>query len=510
MAVLRTQATRAAEGAALPTIAVIDIGSNTVRLVEYEVIGRSGLRVIRAAKEVPRLGHGIDAQGRLSRTAIEQGVRSVRRLVTSLPTSRTRRTIAVATSAVRDAPNQATFVARVASVAGIRPRVLTGAEEARYGKDGVAQAWRLRHDIVVDLGGGSMQVVYVRAGAVAGAFSLPLGTVRLTDRFLAHDPPREREIDELRTFVERALARLPKPPAKGRVFLVGGTARALARASMELTEYPLRSIHGYPLRSKDLKGLWSVLGQMPADRRREVPGVDRTRADVILAGIATLREIGERFGVDDMVVSAQGIRDGIAYEAAGIPPPRSVDELINRSAVVSARSFRFPVDHGVEVERLATDLFDAVRRRFGWGPEERYAVRAAALHHDIGTTVATWHHALHSAYILRHTPLLGLTHRSAALAVLAVSRHEGEPWPEGWRRSWRTVLSDEDLLVADRLGTILFVAERLSDAGVGFRLATRSPRLVVTAGRAVSPMARLGRLEKHIRRGLGLGFAVDG
>ncbi len=88
-----------------------------------------------------------------------------------------------------------------------------------------------------------------------------------------------------------------------------------------------------------------------------------------------------------------------------------MDELINRSAAVSARSFRFPVEHGVEVERLATELFDAVRRRFDWGPEERYAVRAAALHHDIGTTVASWHHALHSAYILRHTPLLGLTHR---------------------------------------------------------------------------------------------------
>ena len=90
---------------------------------------------------------------------------------------------------------------------------------------------------------------------------------------------------------------------------------------------------------------------------------------MILAGIATIREIGERFGVDDMIVSAQGIRDGIAYEAAGIPPPTSVDELINRSAAVSARSFRFPVEHGVEVERLATELFDAVRRRFDWGPE---------------------------------------------------------------------------------------------------------------------------------------------
>lgn len=505
-----TGATADGGGDPLPTIAVIDIGSNTIRLVEYEVIGRSGLRVVRAAKEVPRLGHGIDPNGALTREALEQGARAVRRLVTGLPPSRKRRTIAVATSAVRDAPNRTAFVARVASVASVRPRILSGAEEARYGKEGVAQAWRLHQDIVVDLGGGSMQVVYVRRGEVAESFSLPLGTVRLTDRFLAHDPPREREIDDLRALVERQLGRLPKAPARCRVFLVGGTARALARASMELTEYPLRSIHGYPLRSKDLKGLWSVLRAMPADRRREVPGIDRTRADVILAGIATLREIGERFGVDEMIVSAQGIRDGIAYEAAGIPPPRSVDELINRSAIVSARSFRFPVEHGAEVERLATELFDAVRRRFEWGPEERYAVRAAALHHDIGTTVAAWHHALHSAYILRHTPLLGLTHRSAALAVLAVSRHEGEPWPEGWRRSWRTVLSDDDLTIADRLGTILFVAERLSEAGVGFRLAPRSPRLVVTSARRASPAHRLGRLEKHIRRGLGLGFAVDG
>ena len=166
----------------LPTIAVIDIGSNTIRMVEYEVIGGSGLRVVRAAKEVPRLGHGLDPDGGLTREALEEGARAVRRLVTGLPPSRHRRTIAVATSAVRDATNRAAFVARVAAVASVRPRVLSGAQEARYGKQGVAQAWRLRQDVVVDLGGGSMQVVYVRRGEVAESFSLPLGTVR------AHGP----------------------------------------------------------------------------------------------------------------------------------------------------------------------------------------------------------------------------------------------------------------------------------------------------------------------------------
>src|SRR5579863_51366 len=127
---LGSEATVGGGGDPLPTIAVIDIGSNTIRLVEYEVIGRSGLRVVRAAKEVPRLGHGISPDGRLGREALEEGARAVRRLATGLPPSRHRRTIAVATSAVRDAPNRSAFVARVAAVANLRPRILSGAERS--------------------------------------------------------------------------------------------------------------------------------------------------------------------------------------------------------------------------------------------------------------------------------------------------------------------------------------------------------------------------------------------
>lgn len=497
------------EGEALPTVAVVDIGSNTIRLVEYEVVPKAGLRVVRTGKELPRLARGITPEGALTRESIERGARSVKRLLAGLPPSGIRTTAVVATSAVRDAANRDEFVGRVGQVTGVRPRVLSGDDEGRYGYLGVANAWRLAGDVVVDLGGGSMQIVYVGARGALQTFSLPLGTVRLTDKYLLHDPPRDREVELLRERVRGDLVRLPKAPAKARVFVVGGTARALARASMELTEYPLRSVHGYSLRDKDLKGLWAVLRAMPADHRREVPGIDRTRADVIIAGVATLREVAERFGVEELTVSTQGIRDGIAYELAALPPPRSVDDLLERSAAIAARSFRFSVEHGHDVERLATDLYEAVQRRFGWGDDERVAVRSAALLHDIGSTIGTWHHARHSAYILRHTPLLGLTHRSAALAVLAVSRHEGDPWPDGWRRLWRAVLSDDDLTTAERLGTILYVAERLAGEGVGFRLSKASPHLLVKPSRRPPEPKRLDRLEKHIRRDLGLGLAVD-
>lgn len=491
-----------------PRVAVIDVGSNTARLVVFRASRDGSIRAVFEEKETPRLGLGIGADGSLSRDAIDRGLVAMSRFARTLRALGAARVVAVATSAVRDAPNREEFVDRVAEVAGVRPRILSGEDEGRYAFLGVCHAWRLRDDVVIDLGGGSMQVVYVRGGRCRQSYSRPLGTVRLTDRYLAHDPPRDRELDGLREHVAEELRRLPAAPARARVFVVGGTARALARVSMELTEYPLRAVHGYPLRGKDLKGLSSVLRPMPVARRREVPGIDRTRADVVVAGVATLRKVAERFGDADLIVSAQGIRDGLAYEAAGIAPPRTVDQLLDRAAVVETRSFTFSLAHGQEVERIATDLFDAVQRRFDWGPEERVAVRAAALFHDVGTAIDTWRHALHSAYILRHTPLLGLTHRSAALAVLAVARHEGEPWPEGWRRLWRAVLTDDDLVLAERLGTILYVAERLAGVGVGFRLARSAPRLLVQPARRGGSTRRIDRLEKHIRRGLGLGLSV--
>ena len=493
----------------LPVVAVVDVGSNTIRLVEYEVVGEAGLRVVRAYKEVPRLGESlVDGEG-LSPRAIDEGARAVRKLLQRLPPNDRRTVVAVATSAVRDAPNGEAFVRRVHRLTGVTPRIITGEEEGRYAYLGVSGAWRLASDIVVDLGGGSMQVAYTSKGQLVRAVSLPLGTVRLTGQFLEHDPPRDREVESLEEHVRDALARLPDRPRRGRVFVVGGTARALARTSMELTDSPLRTVHGHPLGPKEIKGLASVLRSMPAKRRREVPGIDRNRADVIVAGLLTMREVAERFGPASLTVSAHGIRDGIAQETARIPAARSARELVDRSGILEARVLRFGLEHGREVAEQADDLFAALAARHEWGEEEGLALHAAALLHDVGSVIDSWHHALHSAYILRHTAIGGLSRRASGLAVLAVSGHEGEPLPEGWRRTWRTVLDEHDLATGEQLGALLFLAERLTSLGIAFDLSRGRERLILRArgGRTRPPASRrFARLEKHIRRTLGLGL----
>lgn len=498
----------------VPLVAVVDIGSNTIRLVEYEVVGRAGLRVVRAFKEVPRLGDAFAAGGGLSRSALRNGALAVRRLIARLPPSDRRTIVAVATSAVREATNGAEFAERVRTVAGVIPRIISGVEEGRYAYLGVAGAWRLGADVVVDLGGGSMQVVYTRQGRLSRAFSLPLGTVRLTGQFLEHDPPREREVDALQEYVREVLRRLPDSPPRARVFVVGGTARSLARTSMELADSPLRTVHGHPLSSKEIKGLAAALRSMPLKRRREVPGIDRTRADVIVAGLLVLREVADRFDRSELTVSAHGIRDGIAQETAGIRLARTAPELVDRAGLIQARAFRFSLAHGQEVAVRADDLFAALGPRLGWREEERLALRAAALLHDVGSVIDSWHHARHSAYILRHTAIAGLSRRATALAVLAVSGHEGEPLPEGWRRTWRSVLSEEDLGTGERLGALLFLAERLSGLPVAVNLSRGRERLILRprGRRRQRPpkVHKFDRLEKHIRRTLGLGLDLQG
>ncbi|EQD51431.1 Ppx/GppA phosphatase, partial [mine drainage metagenome] len=173
-------------------------------------------------------------------------------------------TLAVATSAVRDAPNGPEFLRAVERSSGLLLRTISGAEEARYGYLGIAGAWELHDDVVCDLGGGSLQLVEVVRGAQRSAVSLPLGVLRLSQRFFEHDPPKKREMEELHDHVRAALKAAfagfsVKTPG---LYAVGGTVRALARAAIDFRAWPIDRVHGYPLFDYDVEALGELLQEM--------------------------------------------------------------------------------------------------------------------------------------------------------------------------------------------------------------------------------------------------------
>ncbi len=491
-------------GAPVGRIAVIDVGSNTARLVVFERTAEGGLRSMFESKEVPRLGKGIGPDGALTPDAIERGRATLRRFALQLDRLGNPPLEAVATSAIRDAPNGPTFVNQVERDTGLRLRVISGEEEGRLAYLGVATAWELANDLIVDLGGGSLQAVLTHRGLPGRSTSLPLGALRLSQRFLRHDPPKRREMRALRGHVRRALADLPRRESgrrPERIYGVGGTIRCLARVAIEANRYPLHQTHGFELTRATLRDLEELMASVPASARRQLPGMTGHRADVIVAGIIVVEEVLRATDRDRLVVSGTGIREGAAVEAAGIAVPASARALARRSLTVAHRSFGFSLEHGDAVAQSALALFSRLRPRFGWTDSEALALEVAAGMHDAGMSVAGWAHEEHSAYLLSNFPFLGVDHRQIALATLALLQHEGAELPGDLRKIWRPVLRRAGVRTAVELGAILFVAELLDGTPVGFTLRERTVHLRATHRAAEGlPPRVIERIARVLRR----------
>jgi len=490
-------------------LAVIDLGSNTARLAIFEVTGEGGLRTLYEVKEVPRLGKGVRPDLSLSPAAVERGLATLVRFSRHLTVMGNPPTIAVATSAVRDAPNGPVFIQRIARRTGILLRVIDGEEEARLGYLGVASAWELDRDLIADLGGGSLQLASTRNGRLERSTSLPLGVLRLTQQFLEHDPPKRRELESAEEYVRELLTAtaLPRTSERLRVFGVGGTIRCLARVAMELREYPVQRVHGYRLNRRDLEVLKGILFEMSASQRREVPGISAARADVILAGLVVVDGLLRRTGKDELLVTGHGIREGAAVERLAIPVPASQEVLAFRSVTAAARAMGFSLIHGEQVHRLALTLFDRLQPRYGWTADDQLVLSVASWMHDVGAVIDPWHHPQHSAYLIRNLANLALTDRDAVLASLVAYLHEGDEMPEGWAKAWRAILTPDDLQVARQLGTIVYFAETLEGARLTLTLPRGSQRLRLEPYRHVGatvPPRAVERLRKPIERVFGL------
>jgi exopolyphosphatase / guanosine-5'-triphosphate,3'-diphosphate pyrophosphatase len=464
-----------------PSIGVIDVGSNTARFVVFDTSSRGAIRAIFETKESPRLGLGTGADGSLTEAAIARGVHAVRRFSRLVKELGVRRVVGVATSAARDAPNGPAFAQEVERATGVRLKILSGVEEARYAYLGVSGTLELRNDLVCDLGGGSLQLAEVRDGALSNSVSLPLGSLRLSRRFLEHDPPKRRERDELREHARATIRSAIKAfgGRHDRLVAVGGTVRALARASIEITEFPVRRVHGYRLYDRAVEALDELLGEMPASRRKAVPGIGSDRADVVLAGIGVLEELERAVGVDHLLVSGAGIREGLALEAIRADLPATAEELVDRSVAAASASFAFDYARGREVAEVADRLFALLAGRFGWGRGERLALRAAAGMHDAGVAVDLWNHPQHSSYLIRNYPIWGLDQREILLASMAAYLHDGDAPPSSWKKRYLPLAGPDEVVTAVRLGAILEVAKTVTGPRPSFSLANGSKSLAL-------------------------------
>lgn len=416
--------------------AVIDLGSNSFRLVVFTTGEGGWWKRSDELSDIVRLGGDLAPDGGLSEARMAHALETLRVFAAFCTTSGIdlETVDAVATSAIRDAPNGAGFVARAHAETGLPIRVLSGEQEALYSYVAAVNSTSLTDGLVLDLGGGSLELVEVRERRAEAIASWPLGAVRATERYLPDDgPAKAGAIAKLREATLRALEDAPWAAASGaaapRIVGLGGSIRNLAAAAVRRADLPLDSVQGFALSTAALDELIAELAARPAEERERVPGIKRGRGEVILAAAVVLRAVVEASGADGIETTEAGLREGIFLCGLLAPTDPPLVPCVRATSVRNlARQHGVDLVHAEHIASLAHQLLEALPGAGLPEPGEPELVEAAALLHDVGMAVDYDAHHKHSSYLILGSGLPGFTPREVALIALMARYHrKGTP-----------------------------------------------------------------------------------
>jgi exopolyphosphatase/guanosine-5'-triphosphate,3'-diphosphate pyrophosphatase len=295
-------------------VGAIDLGTNSTRLLVAEV-AEGRVAEVERRLEITRLGEDVDRRRRLLPTAIARVRNCLTDYRRALDAHGAGPVLAVATSAVRDAENGEAFLGEIERSYGFRTRLLSGEEEALLTFRGVTAGRSLAEEtLIVDVGGGSTEVVLGGPAGVAFQTSLDLGCVRLTERFLASDPPTPAELEACAAAVREAI-----PPLRPSAIGVAGTVTSIAALDLDLVHYDPERVHGHVLTAAAIERQLERLAALPLVERRKVPGLEPERAPVIVAGAVIVRELVSRLQLGELEASEHDLLDGAALAAAELP-----------------------------------------------------------------------------------------------------------------------------------------------------------------------------------------------
>jgi exopolyphosphatase / guanosine-5'-triphosphate,3'-diphosphate pyrophosphatase len=441
-------------------LAVIDIGSNSGRVVVYRVEAEGGFRIQATTRAALRLVRGVDERHALSEEAVARTLEALRDFKAIAVGAGAQRSVALATAALRDAENAPALLERIRTELGIEVRIISGEQEAWYGFVGAVTGLPVDHGVLFDLGGGSMQLTRFRERRRLRSWSLPLGSLRLSDAFLASDPPKGAEVRRVQDHVRRALeeAGLPRLTPGEALVGTGGTVRNLAKIDRKTRDYPIQRIHGYVITLGRLKGIVSMLAARRAKERRAVPGLNEDRGDSIVGGSLAVQALAESLDARDLQVSGRGVREGVALDVGtdALPPVPAV-----REASLLALCSRFGTWDKATAARRSS-VAEALLRALepAAAPELRDALSASARVLDIGRAVDFFDRHEHAADMVMETELFGCSHRDLAL-LSAILRRAGDE--DSSVRSYAPLLSAEDAGMVGRAAALLALADDIEE-----------------------------------------------
>ncbi len=451
-------------------LAVIDIGTNSIHMVLAEIGEGFSYKIVDRIKEMARLGDGTFTSHRLSQEAMDRGLIVLKRFSMLASNKGFDLILPVATSAVREAKNGGDFLELVRKELGLKIRVITGEEEARLIYLEVRNNMDLSRfpAMIVDIGGGSVELMAFSQKRLIFAQSLRLGAIRLKDEFLKVEPPDKKMIHRMENLISQTIKQaLPKKSISHIQQLVatsGMVGNLTEMIYLARTGRPLSQVDMATIELDEIKGVEELLRTKDPQARLKIPGLDPRRVDILYPGVLVLRLLMERLGLKQVWISDKAIREGVICDfiqqhQEGLRAEQEIPQIRRRQVLLLARRYHYPKVHAHHVAKLALSLFDQTRPLHGLGDREREWLEYAALLHDIGHYIRENQHHKHTYYLLTHAELPGFS--SEEVDIMAnVARYHRRGRPQLRHKGFR-VLDQEQRHCVQVLSAFLRIADGL-------------------------------------------------
>ena len=457
----------------MPTFAAVDIGSNSVRL-KIAKAERGRLETLHEDREVTRLGESVFANGSLDPQAMSYTIRVLKRFHRAAQTHAVERVRVVATSAMRDSRNSRAFMDWVRSATGWKVETISGLEEGRLIHLGILSNARISKSraLLIDLGGGSCELTLSDQGHIAEMVSLPIGAVRLTQTFLHHDPPKKKELEQMRGFVQREISRIQKRITDTKVQVVIATSGTPAALS-GLYEAKVRGYDENRPHTVPHAGVTKILKELSRRtllQRRALPGIGPKRAEIIIAGAMVFSELMDLCDLRAFRYLPLGLRDGLLaqmmadYNASSAMRER-VESERHDALIAAARHYGADLAFAQRIRDLTMDLFRRLGAVHQLPPQYADWLEAAAMLHEVGSYINRSGRRRHTHYVIAHSELFGYT-PAQRLVIAAIARYVGNSLPSSGDRNIR-ILSNSDQVNVPKAVALLRLARALDQGRRG-------------------------------------------
>jgi len=442
----------------MPRYAAIDIGSNSIRMAAAELLpgnpGGETMRVLASERVVTRLGESVFRNGVLAQEALESTCSVLARMAQQYQKLDVVGVRAVATSAVRDARNQAEFVERASIAIGAPVEIISGREESRLIHLGVQARWPhpRRNLLIVDIGGGSAELIASENGQMRDSLSRPLGAVRLREIFLENDPPLPQELHQMKEYIDEKLAGVPKRLGTGRwdrVIATSATASAVVCAVNRVPRTKRDQADRLRASAREVRRLYRNLCDLDLAGRRKITGIGPRRAEIILPGVALLMYVLEAFQLPGLYYSAAGVRDGIIADLHARGVGRELTQLSReqrKEVETMSRRYGVAQPHARKVAEMAHVLFTELHPLHALAPHFGKLLEAAAYLHDAGHFVSDSNHHKHSYYLVSNSDMPGFTNREREL-IANLCRYHRKSMPTPVHANWQGLSADDKRVV---------------------------------------------------------------